>query len=91
MPKSIQYLNNAQPKTQQEFDLVKEGAEDCFTYHAWNEEQVQRGLAVRVALQMAFETVIQHCPPGPDRSVALRKIREARMDANSAITHQGRY
>lgn len=27
----------------------------------------------------------------PDKSVAIRKIREARMDCNSAITHDGKY
>jgi len=91
MPRSGQYLNGAQPKTEQDFELVAEGAEDCFTYHAWDDDQVKSGTAVRSVLQAAFEAVIQHCPAGPDRSVALRKIREARMDANSAITHGGRY
>lgn len=29
--------------------------------------------------------------PGPDFKTALRLVREARMDANSAITHNGKY
>ena len=91
MPRTSQYLNSATPKTQQELDLVHEGAEDCFTYHAWTKEQVDIGSKVRAALQSAFEVIIENVPPGPDRSTALRKIREARMDANSAITHEGRY
>lgn len=68
-----------------------ESAGDCFTYHPWNHEQVERGNEVRVALQHAYEVVIANCPASPDRSAALRKIREARMDANSAITHEGKY
>jgi hypothetical protein len=28
---------------------------------------------------------------GRDRKTAIRKLREARMDANSAITHAGKY
>ena len=91
MPCSSQYLNAIKPETQEDFKLISEAIEDCFTYHAWNEDQVQRGLNVRAALEAAFSAVIRYCPPSADRSTALRKIREARMDANSAITHQGRY
>lgn len=91
MPRTGQYLNSIAPMTVEELQLVAEGAEDCFTYHAWNADQVAKGNAVRLALQAAFETVIANVPPSADRSTALRKIREARMYANSAITHNGRY
>jgi len=91
MPTTSQYLNSASPKTGPEIDLVIEAAEDCFTYHPWNAEQIEKGNKVREALQAAFIAIITHVPPSADRSTALRKIREARMDANSAITHNGRY
>jgi hypothetical protein len=65
--------------------------EDMFEYHAWNEEQQAAGKKVREALANAFKWVIECVPPSPDRSAALRKIREARMDCNSAITHGGKY
>jgi hypothetical protein len=68
-----------------------EDAANCFTYHPWKEDQINKGEAVRLALQRAYEVVISNCPASPDRSTALRKIREARMDANSAITHGGKY
>jgi hypothetical protein len=64
---------------------------DAFQYHPWTPEQITRGDVVRVALIHAVETIVQAVPPGPDRSAAIRKIREARMDANSAITHGGKY
>jgi len=64
---------------------------DLFVYHPWNAEQIARGDRVREALGNAAKVVVENVPPSPDRSVALRKIREARMDANSAITHNGRY
>jgi hypothetical protein len=70
---------------------AKQIIEDMFQYHPWNEEQAAKGLKVRVALQLAFEAIIANVPPSPDRSAALRKIRDARMDANSAITHGGKY
>lgn len=70
---------------------VEEAVRDAFEYHPWTPEQAQKGLAVRVALELAVEAIIRSVPPGPDRTVAIRKIREARMDANSAITHGGKY
>ena len=91
MPCSSQYLNAIKPDSQVDLLLVSEAAADCFTYHPWSTEQIEAGNKVRAVLQSAFETIIAQCPPSADRSCALRKIREARMDANSAITHQGRY
>lgn len=65
--------------------------DDILTCHTWNYDQIARGSLVRIALQAAIGTIIEQVPPGPDRTVAIRKIREARMDCNSAITHGGRY
>lgn len=64
---------------------------DVFDYHAWSKEQIEQGTAVRVALGAAFKAVLLNVPASADRTVALRKIREARMDANSAITYGGKY
>lgn len=70
---------------------VSEQIDDMFEYHPWNEGQRANGAAVRNALARAVKVIIDHVPPGPDRAAAIRKIREARMDANSAITHGGKY
>lgn len=91
MPKSGAYLNQAQPKTEGDIELVKEGLDDCFDYHPWSDEQVAAGKEVRDTLKAAALAIIKNVPPSADRSTALRKIREARMDANSAITHNGKY
>jgi hypothetical protein len=61
-----------------------------FDYQPWNEEQIATGKLVREALAAAAKVIVARVPPGPDRSVALRKLRECRMDANSAITFNGR-
>lgn len=63
----------------------------AFEYHPWSQDQTTRGQAVRAKLADAVKTIIACVPPSPDRSAAIRKIREARMDCNSAITHGGRY
>jgi hypothetical protein len=52
---------------------------------------VEAGKQVRAALATAVKVIVSVVPPGPDRRTAIRKIREARMDANSAITHGGKY
>lgn len=69
---------------------VDSAVNDMFVYHPWDAGKVEKGAAVRDALAAAVKVIIANVPPCPDRTVAIRKIREARMDANSAITH-GKY
>jgi hypothetical protein len=70
---------------------VSDAIDDAFNYHPWTPKQVEAGVRVRKALADAVKVIVADVPAGPDRSVAIRKIREARMDANSAITHGGKY
>ncbi len=70
---------------------VSKAIDDAFLYHPWTPSQVQQGKVVVEALANAVKVIVANVPPGPDRSTAIRKIREARMDANSAITHNGKY
>lgn len=68
-----------------------DNVEDAFEYHKWTPEQIASGAEVRRTLVEAVKAILTHVPAGPDRSVAIRKLREARMDANSGITHSGKY
>jgi hypothetical protein len=70
---------------------VEAEAKDLYEYHPWDAKQTEAGNNVREALIHAHLTIIANVPPGPDRTVAIRKVREARMDANSGITNGGRY
>jgi hypothetical protein len=70
---------------------VDKAIDDAFAYHAFTQEQTARGNEVRHALALAVKVIVHNVPPCPDRSAAIRKIREARMDANSAIANAGRY
>jgi len=72
-------------------DDVSREIDDMFDYHAWSDAQKDAGAEVRSALAAAVKAIVKNVPPSPDRTVAIRKIREARMDANSAITHGGKY
>lgn len=71
--------------------LTADNLHDVFEYHKWDDEQTAIGTEVRAALEQAARVIIEKVADCPDRSVALRKIREARMDANSAITHRGKF
>jgi hypothetical protein len=82
-----QMLTKAETLTQDISDTV----DDMFEYHAWDEEQETAGAQVRRTLADAVKAIIENVPPSADRSTAIRKIREARMDANSAIAHGGKY
>lgn len=70
---------------------VTEAIADAFDYHPWSELQTAQGRRIREALAEAVEVIVSNAPPCPDRSAAIRKLREARMDCNSAISHNGKY
>lgn len=72
-------------------DDVRSEVAKMFNYQPWDEEKIRCGERVRNILQIAYLDIIAWVPPCPDRSAALRKLREARMDCNSAITHEGKY
>jgi hypothetical protein len=70
---------------------VAAAIDDAFEYHKWDDQQVEQGREVRMSLAIAVKLIVKNVPPSPDRTTAIRKIREARMDCNSAITHGGKY
>jgi len=70
--------------------ITDEQLNDVMTYHKWDDEKIAKGQKVRDALGAALKVIIENVPPSPDRSCAIRKLRDARMDCNSAITHNGK-
>jgi len=70
---------------------VAAAIDNAFDYHPWDGMQAAKGAEVRKALAEAVKVIVANVPPSADRSAAIRKIREARMDCNSAITHGGKY
>jgi hypothetical protein len=71
--------------------VINDLVDDMFTYHSWSKDQVEKGNKVKEALAEACKVIYRNVPISSDRSSAIRKLREARMDANSAITHNGIY
>lgn len=71
-------------------DEVKAQIKEAFEYKPWDADKKQRGEMVRKVLADAVVTIVNCVPPSPDRSAAIRKIRESRMDCNSAISFDGK-
>jgi hypothetical protein len=84
-------LNRANPETFEDREAVREALSEQYLFHYWDTKKEMQGAEIRKALQEAAFAIITNSPPSADRSAALRKLREARMDANSAITHGGKY
>lgn len=73
-----------------ESGVTLENVEEVFTYHAPSREQMVQYEMVREAMILAARTILRVVPRCADRTTAIRKLREARMDANAAIALQGR-
>jgi hypothetical protein len=70
---------------------VDVAVERMFAYQAWDDAQVARGVAVRTALAEAFKVLLVNVAPCATRTLALRHILSARLEANSAITFHGEF
>jgi len=66
--------------------------ETLFTYHAPAGDQPERYRRIREKAKELALTIDECCEPGPDRTMAIRKVREAVMVANASIaTHNAQY
>ena len=67
--------------TQETRDVIAE----LFTYHPPTPEQVELYVQIRTAGESLARVIHVCCPGGPDRTAAIRKVREAVMTANASI------
>ena len=56
-----------------------------FTYHPPIDDQPARYIRIRDGGKALARIIDECCPSGPDRSAAIRKVREAVMTANASI------
>lgn len=64
---------------------MNELLDDLFTYHPPTEEQRAKYDRINEAAKNFAKVVLTECPNNPDRTAAVRQIREARMVANASI------
>ena len=68
--------------------LGRDEIERRFTYHAPNEDQVRKYGSIR-NMALAFAVMIdEEVPDSREKSLALTKLEEAVMHANSAIARR---
>ena len=72
-------------ESQQEVDQI----DNLFTYHSPTPEQAQAYLDIRTAAKSLARVIDRACPRSPDKSAAMRKLREAVMTANASIATKG--
>jgi len=60
-----------------------------FTYIPTTPETLPHYEAVNAAAADLYDEILNHVPEGPDRTLAIRKLQEARMWANCAIAFGG--
>jgi hypothetical protein len=65
--------------------------EEIFSYHAPGPAEVAHYNAIRQFRLAMARAIIEHTPPGPDQTAAIRKLRETVTTANSAIALKGKY
>lgn len=68
----------------------QEAVDFAFTYHAPTEDMLPKFGALRDAARVFACTVMQTCPPSPDRTAAMRQIADAVMTANRSIALGGK-
>ena len=64
---------------------ARDPIEELFTYHKPTPEQEQAYRQIRDAGKALARCIDHWCPAGPDRTAAVRSIREAVMTANASI------
>jgi hypothetical protein len=69
--------------------VTLDNVKEVFTYHGPSAEQTEKMEVLR-ELQIALaKEILRLVPDCADRSAALRKLREVRMDCNAAIVLNG--
>lgn len=70
-------------------DAVVKAATEVATYHAPTGNQAERHSRLSQATAAFLMVVVEACPPGPERSTAISRIREGKMWASAAVALEG--
>ena len=57
---------------------------DTPEYNVWKHKAIEK------AITAAYESILEACPRSAERTLAIRKLQEARMWANCSIVFDGR-
>ena len=65
--------------------ITDEEIDNWFKYHPPSQDQTYAYNRIREQGRKLAYTIRDNCPPGPDTTVAIRKVRETVMAANLSI------
>ena len=71
--------------------MTYEQIKDIFTYHAPTPEQREIYEQINAAFVACAVVIEPLLPEGPGKTVAIRKLAEARMQANASVSLEGRF
>ncbi len=66
-----------------------DAVEEVFTYHAPTDQQIAQLKEIRDKAKKLARVILHCAPQCPDRTAAIRKLREAVMTANASIVLKG--
>lgn len=66
--------------------MPKLDLENLFSYHAPKGDQIQRYAEIRSEALKFARKIVELTPESPEQTLAIRKIHEAVMQANAAIS-----
>ena len=69
--------------------VTLENLEKIFTYQKATPDQEKAYAAIREAGIAFAKVILEYVPDCADRTVAIRSVRDARMQANAAVALQG--
>lgn len=76
-------MNEQERAKSDEADLAR--CNNWFQYHLPRGNQAERYGDLRAKAGEFAKVIVNYCPPGADRTAALRKLRECVFTANAAI------
>lgn len=86
---ALSVLQFTQPGARSPQEDVEAAAQTVCTYQRPTEQAVQRHAAIARATADLMVVIVDNCPPGPERSTAISRLREARMWANAGVALEG--
>lgn len=69
--------------------MTNQDIDELFSYHRPMGIQTQLYEALREGAKQYALLIMDHAPPGPERTLAIRALHQASMHANSAIAVSG--
>ncbi len=71
--------------------MTENQLKDIFTYHPPTPEQREIYEKINVAFLECAHVVNTVTPEGPGKTAAIRKLSDARMQANASVALEGRF